>query len=83
MGRMKDLYMEIQEQFEDGKIPTDFDFDAYVTKVSEAKMKLTLIQNEKLSNCCGANMSTLVSEDGPDYMDLGICPKCNDHCSTN
>jgi len=79
MGRMKEIYMEIQEQF-DGNIPADFDFDAYIE--DKAKMKVTVLET-KLSNCCGGDMSTLVTEDGPDYQDLGICPVCKDHCSTN
>ena len=34
----------------------------------------------KISNCCGAPNSSL-SEDGPDYDDIGICPDCKDHCT--
>jgi len=86
MGRMKELFMEVYEQH-DGNIPVDFDFDAYLNqKIKEmqeendAKMKVSVVQTELVSNCCGANMQTLVSEDGPDFLDLGICPKCHDHC---
>ena len=82
MGRMKELFMEVYEQH-DGNIPADFDFNAYLNdKIQEttAKMNVSVVQTELVSNCCGANMQTLVSEDGPDFLDLGICPKCHDHC---
>lgn len=84
MGRMKEIYMEIQEQF-DGNIPDNFDFDAYIDEKLKTKcstMKVTVVE-PKTSNCCGGDMSTLVTEDGPEYQDLGICPICKDHCSTN
>jgi hypothetical protein len=78
MGRMKELYMEVQEQF-NGNIPADFDFDTFLAqKVAEMKQP-----KEILSNCCSANMSRLVSEDGPSFEDIGICPECHDHCSVN
>lgn len=32
------------------------------------------------SNCCDAKDCS-VSENGPLYSDLGICPRCNDHCT--
>lgn len=73
MGRMKEIFMEVQEQF-DGNIPVDFDFDAYIAEKLESII---------LSNCCSANMSRLVSEDGPSFEDIGICPECHDHCSVN
>lgn len=39
MARMKEIYMEIQEQF-DGNIPVDFDFDAYLDKkIKEKELK--------------------------------------------
>lgn len=78
MGRMKEIFMEVQEQF-DGNIPADFDFDAYIAE----KLESIKAQREKVSNCCSGNMSTLVSEDGPSFEDIGICPVCNDHCSVN
>ena len=31
------------------------------------------------STCCGV-VDTGVSMDGPDHSDIGICPKCRDHC---
>lgn len=32
-----------------------------------------------ISNCCGA-VDRLQSEDGPSFSDVGICPKCKEHC---
>lgn len=77
MGKMKEIYMEIQEKF-DGEIPANFDYDAFLDK----KIKEMKAKKEPVSNCCAANMSRLVSEDGPSFEDLGICPDCHDHCST-
>ena len=38
MARMKEIYMEIQDQFPNGEIPNDFNFDEYIAqKVSENK----------------------------------------------
>jgi len=38
MSKMKEIYMEIQEQFPNGEIPADFNFDEYITqKVSKIK----------------------------------------------
>jgi|694.fasta_scaffold46144_8 hypothetical protein len=38
MARMKEIYMEIQDQFSNGEIPNDFNFDDYISqKVSENK----------------------------------------------
>lgn len=86
MGRMKEIFMEVYEQH-DGNIPADFDFDAFLAqKVAEmatqeqAKMNVSLVDEPKYSNCCGVDMTQLTSEDGPDFLDLGICPKCHDHC---
>jgi hypothetical protein len=78
MGRMKEIFMEVQEQF-DGNIPADFDFDVYIAD----KLKSIKAEKEKLSACCSADMSRLVSEDGPSFEDIGICPECHDHCSVN
>lgn len=33
----------------------------------------------KYSTCCGV-ADTSVSMDGPDFSDIGICPKCKEHC---
>ena len=33
----------------------------------------------KVSNCCGVE-SCMVSLDGPDFEDIGICPQCKEHC---
>jgi len=35
---------------------------------------------KKISNCCGAE-DRLISEDGPSYSDIGVCPKCKEHCA--
>jgi len=45
-------------------------------------MKETVKVKLNVSNCCGGNMNILITENGPDYMDLNICPKCKEHCST-
>ena len=75
MGRMKEIYMELQEKF-NGAIPVDFDFDAYLAEKANEKSQTP----SNLSSCCGADMSRMVTEDGPDFSDLGICPECQDHC---
>ena len=33
----------------------------------------------KYSTCCGV-ADTAISMDGPDFSDIGICPRCRDHC---
>jgi len=33
-----------------------------------------------LSHCCGAKPQYL-SEDGPDSREMGLCPKCHNHCT--
>ena len=33
----------------------------------------------KYSTCCGV-ADTSVSMDGPEFSDIGICPKCKEHC---
>ena len=33
-----------------------------------------------VSNCCGAENRMFGYECDVDYMDLGICPRCKDHC---
>lgn len=84
MGRVKEIFMEVQEMY-DGEVPVNFDYEAYLAMRAEqiAAERETKINKvlPKVSECCGANMETLVTIDGPDYLDLGICPKCNDHCS--
>ncbi len=30
MSKMKEIYMEIQQQFPNGEIPIDFNFDEYI-----------------------------------------------------
>ena len=38
LPRMKEIYMEIQDQFPNGEIPNDFNFDEYIAqKLSEKK----------------------------------------------
>ena len=84
MGRMKELFMEFQEQSE---IATELDFDQFMIEkmksIEDARLRSISITDpgQFVSNCCGVDMNTLVSEDGPDFLDLGICPKCHDHCS--
>lgn len=81
MGKMKEIFMELQEQYGENleTMPVDFSYDEYLnSKSQDRKSKIQKV----LSTCCGADMTTLVSEDGPDYQDLGICPNCKDHCST-
>ena len=31
------------------------------------------------SNCCGVEDRS-VSEDGPEWSDIGLCPECREHC---
>ena len=38
---------------------------------------------KNLSNCCGSDMTKMVSYNGPDYLDLGICPDCGENCVAN
>lgn len=83
MGRVKEIFMEVQEMY-DGEVPANFDY-AYLNMRAEQiaverESKINKVL-PKVSECCGANMETLVSIDGPDYLDLGICPKCHEHCS--
>lgn len=83
MGRVKEIFMEVQEMY-DGEVPVNIDYEAYFSKrVAEIVAERDKVNPVKVSvsECCGSNMETLVTIDGPDYLDLGICPKCNDHCS--
>ena len=34
---------------------------------------------EVISNCCGER-DKMMSQDGPNYSDVGLCPKCKEHC---
>lgn len=70
---MKELFMEIQEQF-DGNIPDDFDYELFLAEKSKP-----IIVSE-ISDCCGYDMGTLVGPDGPSFSDLEICPNCKDRC---
>lgn len=38
-----------------------------------------LIIAKKISNCCGSQ-DCLTNNDGPSWSDIGICPKCKEHC---
>jgi hypothetical protein len=38
------------------------------------------MNEENISICCGADLDTPVSNDGPTWSDIKICPLCNDHC---
>jgi hypothetical protein len=55
--------------------------------ISMGKMKEIFIENENkpkldpVSNCCGANMLIPVCVNGPDFLDLEMCPSCLEHCS--
>lgn len=65
MGKVKEIFTEVQEMF-DGEIPADFDMDAYFAKraneIKEAREKLS---EDILSDCCFADMTKLLSPDGP------------------
>jgi hypothetical protein len=74
MGKMKEIFMEIQDQF-DGNIPTDFDFDTLIAQ------KILEMNKTNLSSCCSADMSILISENGPSFDDIKVCPNCHDLCS--
>jgi hypothetical protein len=71
MGRMKEIFMEVYEQH-DGNIPVDFDFDAYIEQKVKQSQEQEEMSKEKFSTCCGVEMSTLTSQDGPSFEDLGI-----------
>jgi hypothetical protein len=34
---------------------------------------------ELVSGCCGAP-NGMITLDGSDYKDIGICPRCKEHC---
>jgi hypothetical protein len=74
MGKMKELFTELQNQYgqnlEDA--PVDFSMDNYLRQKSQ---ELEMEQ----SVCCGANLNQMVTPNGPDYKDIGICPECGDN----
>jgi len=37
------------------------------------------MNKKKVSNCCW-RLDRLVSEDGPAFSDVGLCPQCKEHC---
>ena len=41
--------------------------------------KMTDKNNIKVSNCCGEE-DRLADINGPDWGDLGLCPRCKEHC---
>lgn len=42
------------------------------------KQNPELLDDEKVSQCC-FEPDGMVSEDGPDWSDLGLCPRCKDN----
>lgn len=37
------------------------------------------MNKKKVSNCCW-RPDRLVSEEGPTFSDIGLCPQCKEHC---
>ena len=68
MGRMKEIFMQVYEKF-DGEIPTNFDFDTYISE-----------NVKQYSICCGSDMSKAMTYDGPTFQEIGYCPDCGENC---
>jgi hypothetical protein len=70
MSRVKDIFIEAQNEYGQNFefAPVGFSLDEYFKQ----RVNMT-------SDCCGADMTTLVTTDGPDYSDIGICPNCGDN----
>lgn len=67
MGRVKELFMEVQEMYY-GEVQSNLDYDTYLNMraeqiASEREYKINKILS-KVSECCDANMETIVSIDG-------------------
>jgi len=43
------------------------------------RLAIAFVEEILISNCCGTK-DRMVSEDGPNYSDTGICPSCKEHC---
>lgn len=72
MGRMKEIYTELQNKY--GKnlegAPVNFSMEDYLIKKSEEL---------EYSVCCESDLNKLVSQNGPNYKDIGICPDCGEN----
>ena len=73
MGRVKEIFIELQNQYgqnlEDA--PEGFSMEDYLKRKAD--------EMEYMSVCCGANLNKMVTPNGPDYKDIGICPDCGDN----
>lgn len=80
MGRMKELFTELQNEYgqnlEDA--PVDFSMEDYLRQRAY-ELELALKESKNQSFCCGADLNQMVTPDGPDYKDIGICPNCGDN----
>lgn len=76
---MKELYTDLQNQYgqnlEDA--PSNFSMEAYLKQ--KAQEIVDAKNAENYSVCCGADLRTMVCEDGPDYKDLSMCPDCKEY----
>jgi len=76
MGRMKELFTELQNEYGQNLefAPVDFSMEAYLKQKAQETQ-----ENENQSVCCGADLNQMVTPNGPDYKDIGICPDCGDN----
>ena len=75
-----DLHVAVENMLRigKGKTLTMADYDKIVS-VKTKNTKKAEKEDKKVSNCCSV-ADRLQSEDGPSYSDIGICPKCKEHC---
>lgn len=73
MGRMKELYTELQNEYGQNLegAPENFSMENYLRQKSQ--------ELESLSNCCGSDLNKMITQNGPDYKDLGVCPDCGEN----
>lgn len=72
MGKMKEIFMELQEKYGHNleNIDDEFSYEEYLSKKEECK-----------SICCGGNLNKIADEKtGATFEDYGICPICLDNC---
>lgn len=72
---MKELFIELQNEYGQNLefAPLDFSMEDYL------KQKAQEQENENQSACCGADLNRMLTPNGPDYKDIGICPDCGDN----
>lgn len=68
---MKEIFIELQNEYGQDLeyTPVDFSMEAYLKQKAQ----------ENQSVCCGADLNRMVTPNGPDYKDIGICPDCGDN----